>query len=157
MGRTVAGVLAAIAIALSIAAPSAGAQISLARAQYISQADPICATGIRAVKKDLKGVSSDIFELRGDKAARKFRRAKRPFGDMIDALAALRPPDADASLIASWLGELRDQQPLVRRLIRALKRDVDKRARIALFKLERASRATEQLVVGYGFQACDKA
>jgi len=147
----VASTVTAVATVL-VPATASGAST---RAEYIAQADPICAKANKLGEKQLKGFGKDVLAERWGRAIRRFRVALRVFNREIASLAELEPPIADAALLEEWLAELRRQSPLARRVIRALKQQSVKLVARRSGRLVKASRSTKRLVEDYGFRSCD--
>jgi hypothetical protein len=126
------------------------------RADYIAQADPICLTHTQGLNSALAGSSANVNHGKFKQAARKWRRANSIFTAGIDQLAALSPPAADSSLVATWLESLRAQVPIVKKVVRGLARGKLLVVLDRLVKLEDASTQTQDIVRDYGFQACNK-
>ncbi len=126
------------------------------RELYIVHADPICLTNLEAQSRAVRGVISDIKQGSFKKAARKFRRGVSIFAGGIDQLAALTPPAADSSLIASWIESLRVQVPILNKFAKALAKH--KRLRVVNLagQLQTASDHSQGIVSGYGFQVCNQ-
>jgi hypothetical protein len=126
------------------------------RAEYIAQADPVCAKDLRLQHHALKGFFADLSRERWAPAARKLSRSIPPYVKMIDKLKGISPPSADAEALGKWVKGLSSQVPLARRLVSALhggvRGKIDKRNR-ALFS---ASSKTMGIVRGYGFISCDE-
>ena len=78
------------------------------------------------------------------------------FAGGIDQLAALTPPAADSSLIASWIESLRVQVPILNKFAKALAKH--KRLRVVNLagQLQTASDHSQGIVSGYGFQVCNQ-
>jgi hypothetical protein len=148
LGATMLGTIPLVAASPALAQPT--------RDQYIAQADPICAATNQAAARALRGVFSDLRHLRWVKAAGKFQRAGALFSGGTEQIAALEPPVADSSLIATWVASLRAQVRIVNHVVLALA-SFDVGRVYKLFKrLERASSRSGAIVEGYGFQACNR-
>jgi hypothetical protein len=146
--------LAAVAV-LVIGVSSASAAST--RAEYVSQADPICAKDLKDPgTRALKGFFADLNHERWEPAAKKLAKSIPPYVKMIDSLKALEPPAADAAGIHRWEQGLTKQVPLARRLVGALHGGspgkIEKKNR-ALFS---ASTKTMRIVQGFGFSSCDQ-
>ena len=126
------------------------------RELYIVHADPICLTNLEAQNRATRGVVSDVKKGSFKKAARKFRRAGSIFAGGIDQLAALTPPAADSSLIASWIESLRVQVPIVNKFAKALAKHKRLRMLNLVGQWQRASDHSQGLVGAYGFQVCNQ-
>jgi hypothetical protein len=144
--------LGALVIPL-IAASSASAETT--RAQYIAQADPICATSLKRQSTALQGFLPEV--KRGDlkKAAGRFRHAVAFFSGGVERLATLEPPAADSPLISTWLQALRAEVPVLKKYAKALAgRDVRRLRRVTRRYLNAAAYSSG-LVRDYGFQVCN--
>jgi hypothetical protein len=147
--------IAAVLAALAVAAPAASGAAT--RAEFIAQADPVCAEANAVAKQQLSGFGADIGDERWKSAARRFRVTLRVFNGMIDSLSAIEPPAADAALISNWIARLRSQSPQARSVIAAIKKHSLKKIIARDDRLIKNSRQTKKLVSGYGFKACDNA
>jgi hypothetical protein len=156
--RRLGGPLAALmVIAITcLAGTTSSASAASTRAEYIAQADPICAAANKVGNKQLKGFPKDVETRRWKPAARRLRVTLRAFNELIASLAVLQPPVADAALVEQWLAGFRSQVPLAKSLIAAVNQHsfgkVVKRSQ----RLAAASSDTQALVAGFGFRACDK-
>lgn len=144
--------LGALVIPL-IAASSASAETT--RAQYIAQADPICATSLLGQNSALQGFLPDV--KRGDlkKAAGKFRHAVPFFSAGVERLATLEPPAADTALIGTWLQALRAEVPMLKRYAKALAGKDVRRLRRVTRQYLNAAAYSSGLVRDFGFQVCN--
>jgi hypothetical protein len=150
IGTLLAAGLAATAIAAPLAEGAA------TRAEYIAQADPICAKANKVANQQLPGFGDDVDAERWKGAARRFRVTLRAFNGMIASLSSLQPPAADAALISQWLEGLRSQSPQAKAVIAAVKQHSRKKVVARSGRLAKNSRRTKELVASYGFKACDQ-
>jgi hypothetical protein len=152
--RPILSVVLLIAGGAAVMSPLAAAGATT-RAEYIAQADPICAHELAGAKRTLGGVNGDLVKGRFKQAGVKFTRANNVFKKGVDSVAALAPPSADASLITQWVQMLRAQIPLAARAARVLKQDASpQKIRRAIGQLFKLSDRTQALVKDYGFNDC---
>jgi len=150
---TLCAVVAAAAVLAASAAPASGAAT---RAEYIAQADPICAKDLRLQGMALKGYFNDLAKERWRPAARKMSKAIPPYVEMVGDLRALSPPAADAPGITDWENKLASQIPLARRLASALRSENRRRIGKSNNRLIAASTKAMAMVRGFGFKDCDE-
>jgi hypothetical protein len=140
-------------VLIGVAAAPASAEST--RAEYIAQADPICAAGSQGQINAIRGLSSDIKRGQLGKAARKIRRGGAIFSGAIEQVAALEPPAADSQLIAAWIDSLRAQPPIINRFAGALGHGNAKPLKKLANQLLSVDARTKAMVADYGFQACN--
>jgi hypothetical protein len=143
------GLVLAIVLVLTITAATASAAST--RAEYVTQADPICASAIKTEKSSQRGIGRLIDKSRYKAAARKFRRTNQAYGDGVEQIAALVPPPADAQFISTWVQMLRAEVPLAERAAKALAHG---RIGKAIVRLTKASDTAKAYVANYGFSSC---
>jgi hypothetical protein len=151
--RFLGGAAAALLLIGLAAAPSYGAST---RAEYIAQADPICAPRLARVTHLTNLSASAVNRERFKQAAQKWRRARSTFADGISQLAAITPPPADAAVVSAWLDSLRRQLPIANKVLSAMARGNRNAILRRLFQLADASSETQDMVRGFGFQSCDQ-
>jgi hypothetical protein len=147
-------VVTAIAL-LAVTTPSASAAST--RAEYIAQADPLCAAWIQVSNKQLKGFPKDAEAEQWRRAVRRLQITLRAFNRLLASLSGLQPPAADAAQVNQWLAGLRAQTPLAKALIAATKQHSFGKVVKSSGRLAEASQDTQDLVAGFGFQSCDTA
>ena len=140
-----------------VAICAAPADATTTRAEYISQADPICQSTEAAERRAL-GPKGTVIRLmkkgRFKAAAHRYRNSGAAFSAGVDQLALLEPPSADAQLIGTWIQMLRAQYPVGMRVAAAMAhgRDLSKLfVRLGSMKVN-----TRALVATFGFQHCQK-
>ena len=106
-----------IAISFIGATPARAAST---RAEYIEQADPICAQTLADVMAIQPSFNKAFYKHRYKLAARKLRSEITLYETMVVNLAALQPPPADSVLIDSWLNAQRDLNSLATRRAKVL-------------------------------------
>lgn len=159
------GPLAAVALALAaivLVPAGAGAQTEgeaegdaeMTREGYVAAAEPICQENVRRNAKVLKGVKKQIRRGKTRKAARRFNRAAKLFNKALNQVDAIEKPAADAATLERWLGVLRKQVPLLRRMAKMLRKKKLNRAQKIRIKLNRNGRKANEIVLGYGFDFC---
>ncbi len=138
---------------VSLALPaSAGAAAT--RAEYVAQADPVCAVATKEIDAAGKGALSNLKKLKFKAAAREYLAAARAFDESIASLRLIAPPAADAALIDRWLRKQSETAAVIRR---AAKLARQKRVRELSRAGERSVKLAEEsarVVAGFGFQAC---
>lgn len=160
-----------IAVILSLGLIAAWADTAAAaptRAEYVAQVDPICQSAAgplgaiwRAYNKTFKRTDHAVKVgntkgfLRGTKKlSQLLNQLSGTRTGMIDQIAAVPPPDADAGTVGTWLGDLRQEVTFEQSAARAVLR-----LRIGKFfsflrQADRASTAGKTAIAGFGFQSC---
>lgn len=160
LGR-LSGGLIVTALAVLIAAPSAGAAAT--RAEYVAQADPICKrANEKANRAFTKASLAKLFELAESKGDEKFfrflakldGRANKPLGKMIKRLYTLQPAPGDEVPVLQWLDGLGDHKRLIDRSVRATFRGKLGRAFNFQLDAENALIGGARFVNGFGFDHC---
>ena len=155
--RKAQGLIAFAIVAITLALFSTSAGAAATRAEYIAQADPICASELAATKRTFGGVAGDLRNGRFKQAASKFRRTTRVFKKGVAGVAAIPPPATDAALLSQWVQMLRDQIPPAKRVANLLGHNARPgRINNALAHLFRLSDQTQFLVKDYGFTSCNE-
>jgi hypothetical protein len=163
-GALIAFVLSAVLIGLG-AAPANGAAT---RAEYIAQVDPICQSfagplgdAWRAFHRNFKRTTraarkGDLKALvRGTKReARSLNQLAATRTSMIDQIAVVPPPEADAGTIAIWLNHLRREVAFERSAASATLNLQFGKYFKKLRQADKAEKAGMQAIAGFGFQVC---
>jgi len=149
LGIVLAGALSALLLAVPLAH---GAELTVD--EYTEQAEPICKTNVDANKRIFKGTKQQIKNGKLKKASRSFSRATRAFGKTINQLAAVPKPAGYEAKIDKWLGLLRDEKDIIRKIGQALA--AEKRAKAESFSVElnRNTNKANNAVISFGFDYC---
>lgn len=151
-GRTVLGAL----LVAALLAPSAGAALPAepTREEYVDAAEPICKTNVKANKQIFKGAKAEVKRGELKKASSHFLKAANAFNRTIVQLAALPQPPADAAKLGTWLGLLRAERDLVRKIGKALAAERKPKAESLSVQLNRNSTKANNAVISFGFDYC---
>lgn len=165
-------ILAGLVLTLALSAPAA--QAAATRAEYVAQAEPLCAATNQVLnkraKKYIKQLKAFNREKPKTKAAKK-RQALRFFfvsgtfyltiGNALNTLdgqlGGIAAPAADATVAAQWLESLRLDADTFNRLGLAFKSRKLKKIIAAAPEangLDKQLQATDAIVAGWGFQEC---
>jgi hypothetical protein len=156
-GKIIVLALAAIASAALAAGPplaSGEEEGEVTRADYVASAEPICKQNVLANKRIFKGAKAEVKAGELKKASRHFFRAATAFAATVRQLAALKHPPADAARVERWLGLLRDETALIRRIGKALAAGNKHRAESLAVDLNRNSSRANNAVLSFGFDYC---
>ena len=145
----------AMAVALLACVPVAGAiEADPTREEYVAAAEPICKSNTEANSRILKGVKEQV--KRGDLAVagRRFIRASTALGKAVNRIAALPQPSADEVKLDKWIGYLRSEKTLLRKIGKALKGDEKFKAQKYATQLSRNNTRANNTVISFGFKHC---
>jgi len=147
-----------LVVAALVATPSANAAST--RAEYVSQAEAICS----APSGQLASILNQLNKVRKARSLRPAEVARRlgkiigRFGSLelniINQLATLTPAPGDEATVAQWLQGVRNANALVNRAARAGKHGNLRRYLRLLTQSISAAGQANQVVAGWGFQAC---
>ena len=149
-----------LGVAPALAAPT--------RAEYIAQADPVCQSFVEPESASLGAYHRDFKSwLRAAKkgSIKRFARLThrlaaalldfdRVHSSMTEQVAAIQPPDADASLIGIWLNGRRQADVLSDTAAAALNRFRVRRFFTLIRKADNVEGYGTQAINGYGFHVC---
>jgi hypothetical protein len=139
--------LSAVAVATAIAAPT--------RAEYVAQLNGICKQTQKPLKRNQSAEQRAINQERWSKAARIEARIDRGFARLLQRLAPIPRPAGDEALIGKWLDAQTFQLRADRKFGRALATGNVHRILSALHRAVKADTASEQIIAGYGLDACE--
>jgi hypothetical protein len=159
-GARLAALAAAGAVALAGcgSSGSSGSSGALSKRAYIAKADHICAQGEHEVKPYTTQL--DRLTAGGDpqqifaKAPALIRQATAHTQKLLDRLAALPAPKADAADISRWLGRLRTEQHLLDESASAFERRDAKSIHSLGAQLSSIDAAANAFARSYGMHAC---
>jgi hypothetical protein len=153
--RLKAGACGALFAALVLAVPSAGAaEGEMTVDAYVDQVEPICKTNVLANRQIFKGAKGEVKAGELKKASTHFLRAATAFGKTIGQLTAVpRPPEHEARL-QKWLGLLKTEESLVRKIGKALAAEQKRKAESISVELNRNSNKANNTVLAFGFDYC---
>ena len=147
-----------LVVAALVATPSANAAST--RAEYVSQAEAICS----APSGQLSSIINQLNKVRKAKGLRASELARRlgkiigRFGrieaNIINQLATLTPAPGDETTVAQWLQGERNANALVTQAAAAGKHGNLKRYLRLLTQSISVAGQANQVVAGWGFQAC---
>ena len=119
---------AARALALTLAATAVFAAAALAttsptqtRETYTAAVEPICKTDSQANERLLTGVRKQIKAGKLKPAAARFAQAAAAFEKGTSQIARVPQPTADAARLTQWIGLLRNEGTILRKISKALK------------------------------------
>lgn len=145
--------LAAVATLLLVA--GAGAEeTGPSRAEYVSQAEPICEANTVANKRILKNVQAKARSGKLKEAGAQFIHASAAFGSTVDKLSAVPRPPEDDTRLSRWLDQLRIVQTNLRGLGKALKAEDRIRAAHERIRVERSANAANNVSFAFEFRYC---
>ena len=160
-----------IAVILSLGLIAASADAAAAaptRADYVAQVDPICQSAVgplgavwSAYNKTFKRTDHAVKVgntkgfLRGTKKLSQLLvQLSGTRTGMINQIAAVQPPDADAGTVGTWLGDLRQEVTFEQSAARAILRLRIGKFFSKLRSADRASAAGKAVISGFGFHVC---
>jgi hypothetical protein len=119
LARAVVLVLGATAILA--AAALATTSPSQTRESYAEAVEPICKTDTKANERLLAGVRKQIKAGQLKPAAARFAKAAAAFETGTSQIARVPQPTADAARLTQWIGQLRGEATILRKISKALK------------------------------------
>jgi hypothetical protein len=141
---------------------AAPAEAASTRAEYVAQAEAVCAAPTPQVLKILKQEDRVIKQARDLKPSQYAVRMGRLLGKLaaiegriLSQLGTIPPAPGDEAIIAQWLQGSRDGRTLLLRAVRAGKHGNLGQMLARLKKSISVTTQAEQPVAGFGFQACD--
>jgi hypothetical protein len=146
-------VAAAVAVLLAAAVPLAGAA-EISREEYAARVEPICKTNVLANKRIFKGAKGEVKAGKLTLASKHFSRAATAFAKTIGQIEAVPRPTADEARLAKWLGYLRDEKNLIRKVGLALAADDKHKSESYSVDLNNNSSLANNTVLGFGFDYC---
>jgi hypothetical protein len=147
------GILAALAVAILVAAPSALGE-EPTREAYVTQIEPICKRDTERSQRILEGARERINKRQLIPAGNQFLRASETFGEAIRKIVAVSRPPADDARLRKWFEFLRIVKMRLRQLGKTLKEEERLKATHASIKLERSSNAANNVGFVFGFHYC---
>lgn len=148
------GILGGVLLALLLLAPGAAAAEPGEREAYVERAEPVCKTNVLANKRIFKGTEGEVKRGQLKKASGDFKRAARAFGKTIRQLDAIPKPPADAARLSKWIGLLRDEKDLIKKIGLALAAENKRKAESFSVDLNRNSSKANNAVLPFGFNYC---
>lgn len=154
MGVSARIALLAAAVTLLLVVGASAEETGPSRAEYVSQAEPICEANTVANKRILKNVQAKVRNGKLKEAGAQFIHASAAFGSTVDKLSAVpRPPEDDARLLR-WLDQLRIVQTNLRGLGKALKAEDRIRAAHERIRVEHSANAANNVSFAFEFRYC---
>jgi hypothetical protein len=124
------------------------------RDEYVNQVEPICKTNVLANKRIFKGAKSEVKAGKLKLASRHFFRAATAFAKTIHQIEAVPQPSADAARLSKWLGYLRIEKEIVKKIGAALAAGDKHAASSYSVDLNANSNRANNTVLGFGFDYC---
>ena len=140
-------VTSSLIVATAVAAPT--------RAEYVAQLNGICKRTQKPLKRNQSAEQRAINQEQWSKAASIEARIDRGFARLLQKLAPIPRPAGDEALIGKWLDAQRFQLKADRKFGRALASGNVHRILGALHRAVKADTASEQIIAGYGLDACE--
>jgi transcriptional regulator with XRE-family HTH domain len=138
----------------------AAANAASTRGEYVSQAEAICAAPSGQLVKIISQLNK-VRKAKDLKPAEVARRLGKILGrfatleaNILNQLATLTPAPGDEATVAQWLQGERNANALVARAAKAGKRGNLKRYLMLLTQSISVAGQANQVVAGWGFQAC---
>lgn len=155
MRKTGLGIVAMVLCAplLAAALPALAAE-EPTRAEYKADVEPICKVNTKANENILAGVKGKVKQGKLKRAGRQFTRAAAALKGTLRQLKAVPRPPADEARLAEWLKKIGDQQELLQKIGDALIDENRRKAENLSVRLISGARATNALVVSFGFNYC---
>jgi hypothetical protein len=141
----------ALAFLLSSSAALAAEQT---RETYKAEAEPICKADKAASDRYLKGVKGLVKDDRLAKASRNFAKAAAALERAQKQLAAVPQPPADSARLGNWLGGIKGEVALMRRISAKLAKGQKGPASSLSVRLQHNATATNNLVIAFQFNYC---
>jgi hypothetical protein len=146
--------LLAAAATLLLVGAAAAEETGPSRAEYVSQAEPICEANTIANKRILKNVQAKARNGKLKEAGAQFIHASAAFGSTVDKLSAVPRPSEDDARLSRWLDQLRVVQANLRGLGKALKAEDRIRAAHERIRVERSANAANNVSFAFEFRYC---
>lgn len=124
------------------------------RAEYVAAVEPICKANTQANKTILRGVKSDVKRGRLKLAARKLARAAAALQRALRELKAVPQPAADQAQLTKWLGYIKIEIGLLKRISRKLKAGDKVGTEMAQVRLEHNANLANNTVLAFEFHYC---
>jgi hypothetical protein len=140
-------------LALVLTVPSAGAA-EISRDEYVARAEPICRTNVLANRRIFKGAKEQVKAGKLKLASRHFFRAASAFAKTIGQLESVPQPSADEARLSKWLGYLRSESEIIKKVGTALAAGEKHEASSYSVDLNANSNRANNTVLGFGFDYC---
>jgi len=151
MSRSIALMLAAVALLAAAPAPAADAPT---RDEYVERLEAICKPDALATQKAMKGGRGDIRAERLAAAAAKFAKATSIFGSTVKEIAAVPRPPADRPRLSRWFTYLKRQESYLRQITEQLRRDRPIKAQRLTARFIHNGNLANNVVLAFGFDYC---
>jgi hypothetical protein len=142
-----------LALCCLLAIPAA-AHAAATRAEYVAQADPVCASANRDIHRLNKRFSSLDKDGRYGAAGQTLKRTGARLSASIAQVRSITPPPGDEQTISSWLGEVARIAANNRRMGTAEAQQHFRRVFVLQVKNFLVARRAHELVADWGFHAC---
>lgn len=145
-----------MAVVLGLALLGAGlAQAAeTTRGEYVAKVEPICKANTNANKRILRGVKSEVKRGKLKLAARKLMRAAAALQKTLWELKGVPKPAADQARLAKWLGYVKVEVGLLRRIGKKLKAGDKVGAYAMEVRLEHNANLANNTVLEFEFNYC---
>jgi hypothetical protein len=151
MVRAVVASIAALLVFASVAV----AEVS--RDEYKTNVEPICKTNSEASDQYLSGVKKMVKEDKLKQAGTAFAKAAAALEKAQKQLAAQEQPPADAAKLTKWLGEIKKEVALMKKISANFKKNTkagkSKASSLAVDLQNNATKANTTVIV-FGFKYC---
>ncbi len=147
------GALAALGL-LAASAAIALADSTSSRADYVAAVEPICKVNSDASTRILTGVHKLVRQGKLRQAGTKFAKASAALTKTQKQLAAVAPPAADAATINKWLGYIKTEASVLKKVSQALKAGNKNKASTYIVTLDHDTNLANNTVIAFGFHYC---
>ena len=147
-------IVGAAALLLVLAAPASAAEGEMTRAEYKAAVEPICKANTKANDRILKGVRGKVQRGKLKPASRQFGRASTALKKALRQLRAVEQPPADVRTLGKWLGYVKLQADLLRKVAKKLSAGNRVATQALVAKLTRNANLANNTVFAFSFVEC---
>lgn len=148
------GVGAVVVLGLALGGATLAQATETTRAEYVAAVEPICKTNTKANERILSGVRAEVRQGKLKIAAARLARAAAALQRTLTELKAVPQPAADQARLAKWLGYVKIEVELLRRIGKKLKAG----DRAGVLKMQQRLKHNADLanstVLAFGFHYC---
>jgi hypothetical protein len=141
------------AVALLVTVPVALATTP-AQQEYADQVEPICKANSEANSRILKGVKTQVQRDELGPAGKRFIRASDALGKAVVQIANVPRPQEYAAKLERWIGYLRSEKTLLRKIGKALKGRNKFQAQKLAVDLNKNNNKANSTVISFPFKEC---
>lgn len=145
---------AAAVLGLSLLSPALAQATETTRAEYVSQAEPICKANTKANDRILSGVKTEIKKNELKPAAAQLSKASSALKETLAELRAVPQPPADHARLARWLGYAKIEAELFQSAAKKLKESNKFGAEAMVLRLNNNATLANNTVVEFDFRYC---